>query len=198
MPKPPAKSQAPHKYVITVPRSTIRQSNRAKHAKVEPKEKLSLLYMCFNCHCFGALYGCAPGKRPFLIGQVCLKNEQGTSAFKQELQSIARAEGAQLIDNSQNTKEELRAIGNPNFKKTLSSPLINIGVDRGHGVGLTANNVDMPRNEVAIGFSEGSTPSDAHRFASTVIGKLGQHWHIEIVPNPAESGALGMKNCNQQ
>lgn len=141
------------------------------------------------------LSGCGTGKRPFLIAQVCLKNEQERSAFTRELQLIAQSEGVSLVDNSENTQKELRAMGNPNLEKTLSRPVINVGMFREHGVGLIANNVGTAGNEVAIGFSEGANPSDAHRFAQMVVGKLEEHWHVEIVPNPAESGALPMKEC---
>lgn len=141
------------------------------------------------------LCGCQ-GKRPFVIAQVCLESVQDQSALRRELQSIAQSESAKFIDTSEDTEKGLRAIGNPNLQETLSRPIINIGIDRGSGVALTASNVGTRGNEVAIGFSEGSNPSEAHKFAKVVVGALEQHWHVEIVPNPAESGALPMKNCN--
>jgi hypothetical protein len=61
---------------------------------------------------------------------------------------------------------------------------------------VTAGNLGLPGYQVALGFSEGSNPSDAHRFAQMVVSKLEEHWHVEIVPDPAKSGALPMKNCN--
>ncbi len=146
----------------------------------------------------GTLYGCAPGKRPFLIAQVCLRNVQDVTTFTRELQLIAESERVRLIDNSANTQRELQAIGNPHLENTLRRGVINIGVERGHGVGLMASNVGSPGGEVAIGFSEGSNAPEAHRFAQMVVSKLEEHWHVEIVPNPAESGALPMPGCNWQ
>ncbi len=142
------------------------------------------------------LPGCAPGKRPFLIAQVCLSTAEEVTTFTRELKSIARSEGVKFIDNSENTQNELHAIGNPHLEKTMTRPIINMGIERGHGIGLIANNVGSPGGEVAIGFSEGWNPPAAHQFAQRVIGELKQHWPIEIVPNPAESGALPMTNCN--
>jgi hypothetical protein len=142
------------------------------------------------------LPGCAPGKRPFLIAQVCLSTAEDVATFTRELQSIAQSEGVRFIDNSENTENELHAIGNPHLQKTMTRPVINMGMERGQGIGLIANNVGSQGGEVAIGFSEGWNPQPAHQFAQRVIGKLKQHWHVEFVPNPAESGALPMTNCN--
>jgi hypothetical protein len=138
--------------------------------------------------------GCVPGKRPFLIAQVCLRTAQDVTTFTQELELIAKSEGAVFIDASKNTEKDLREGGNTNVDKMISRPLINMGIERGHGIGLMAGNLGL-RNGVAIGFSEGSNPIEAHRFADRVVSKLGQKWHVEFVPNPAESGALPMANC---
>jgi hypothetical protein len=142
-----------------------------------------------------ALSGCSQGKRPFLIAQLCLRDAQDRAAFVRELESIARSEGMTVIDNSENTQKELRAIGS-SAERSMSRPVINMGVEHGQGVGLTANNVGTPGGEVAIGFSEGSNPPEAHRFAELVVGKLKEHWQVETVPDPAKSGALPMADCH--
>lgn len=138
--------------------------------------------------------GCAPGKRPFLIAQLCLRTTQDVAAFTQELELIAKSEGAIFIDGSKNTEKDLRGVGNANVDQMISRPLINMGIERGHGIGLMAGNLGLG-NGVAIGFSEGSNPTEAHKFADRVVSELGQKWHLEFVPNPAESGALPMANC---
>jgi hypothetical protein len=138
--------------------------------------------------------GCVPGKRPFLIAQVCLRTAQDVTAFTQELALIAKSEGAILIDDSKNTEKDLRGVGNTNVDKMISRPLINMGIELGHGIGLMAGNLGLGSG-VAIGFSEGSNPTEAHKFADRVVSELGQKWHVEFVPNPAESGALPMANC---
>jgi hypothetical protein len=71
-----------------------------------------------------------------------------------------------------------------------------MGIERGDEVVSMIGNVGLPDHQLVVGFSEGSNASDAHRFAQMVVSKLEEHWHVEIVPNPAESGALPMKNCN--
>jgi hypothetical protein len=108
---------------------------------------------------------------------------------------VADAVGGRFIDGSEETQKELHAAGNPNVEKMMSKPVINIGVQLEHGIGLMAGNLSLG-NGVAIGFSEGSNPTEARKFSDTVISRLKEHWPVELVPNPAESGAQPMKNCN--
>ena len=138
--------------------------------------------------------GCAPGKRPFLIAQMCLPTEQEVTIFTQQLQQIAMSEGAKFVDDSRNTEKYLRDVGNANVDKMIGRHIINMGIERGHGIGLMAGNLSLGHG-VAIGFSEGSDPSEAHKFSDRVLNQLGQHWHVEFVPNPADSGASPMANC---
>lgn len=141
----------------------------------------------------GSLYGCGSGKRPFLIAQVCLRNAEDLSAFISEMQMIAQSEGKQLVDNSTTTQKELNASGHP-VEGARTRPVINMGIQRGDGVGLTVGNLGLPGYQIAVGFSEGSNRHDAHRFADEVIKRLGQRWRVESVP--AGTGAKGMENCN--
>ena len=144
----------------------------------------------------GTLYGCAPGKRPFLIAQICLAGSQDLSDFTRELQSIAQAERGRFIDTSADTKRGLGTVGYASAERTKGSPVVNMGIDLGHGVGVTVSNLGLPGFQVALGFSEGSKPREAHRFAEAVIRKLEARWRVQTVPNPAESGALPMPGCN--
>src|SRR5439155_19971630 len=64
------------------------------------------------------LHGCAEGKRPFLIAQICLTNAQDLSIFTREIQSIAQSEHGKFIDNSANTEKELRTLW-----RTISRPV---------------------------------------------------------------------------
>lgn len=139
------------------------------------------------------LYGCGAGKPAFLMQQVCLRDVADLSAFTQEMQSIAQSEGTALIDRSVGTQKELDAIGHP-IEGARTRPVINMGFYRRDGIGLTVTNLGLPRYEVAVGFSEGSNPADARRFADSVVTKLAQHWHVE--PVPAGTGAQEMKNCD--
>jgi hypothetical protein len=141
----------------------------------------------------GIVGACTPGKRPFLIVEVCLPNSQDLPEFTSEMRSIAQSERMRFIDSGANTEKELRAQRNPTVDKMLRGTLVNMGVERADGMGLTVGNLGLPPHQVAIGFSEGSNAADAHSFANMVVSKITQHWHVEFVP--AGTGATGMKNC---
>ena len=129
------------------------------------------------------------------MAEVCLRNAEDLAAFTREMQVIAQSEGKQLIDRSAATQKEFDTIGHP-VEGARTRPVINMGILLGDGVALTVGNLGMPGYQVAVGFSEGSKPADAHRFAEAVIRKLEARWRLQTVPNPAESGALPMPGCN--
>jgi hypothetical protein len=141
----------------------------------------------------GGICGCGSGQQPFLIAEVCLRNAGDLAAFNREMQLIAQSEGKQLLDRSEDSQKELDALGHP-LEGARTRPVVNMGIELGNGVGLGVGNMGMPGYQVAVGFSEGSNPADAHRFADSVIKSLAQHWRIESVP--AGTGAKGMENCN--
>lgn len=143
----------------------------------------------------GTLSGCAPGKGPFLIAQVCLKNTQDLEAFTREMQLIAQSDRARFIDRSADTQKEFDALGHPR-EGARTTPVVNMGIERGNGIGLMVGNLGLPGYEVAVGFSEGTNPPEAHRFARMVVGKLQEHWHVEFVSDPQKSGALPMQGCH--
>lgn len=139
------------------------------------------------------LSGCGQGKHSFLIVQACLLDERGTAAFIHEMKSIAAAEQMRFLDSSARTAEELRAVGYEGRERTHGSPVIHIGVERADGMGVTAANLGLPGYEVALGFSEGSSASDARDFADRVMARLETHWRLEVLP-PGE-GAKPKGNC---
>lgn len=139
------------------------------------------------------LLGCTPGKRPFLMVQMCLANDQGVSDFIDELRAIATVEKMDFLDNSANTKRELDAVGYAGDERTRGSPVINIGVQRSDGLGIGAGNLGLPGYQVALGFSAGSSTTEAQAFANRVVSQLEQRWRISFVP--AGSGAKPMAGC---
>ncbi|MGH8850005.1 MAG: hypothetical protein ACREYD_03330 [Casimicrobiaceae bacterium] len=144
-----------------------------------------------------ALQGCEGGKRAFLIATVCLQSADDLSAFTAEMQSAANAEGTEFLDWSAETQAELDTIGHP-MDGARTRPAINMGFTRRDGVGLTAGNLGLPGYQVALGFSKGSNAPAAHKLAQRIVSKLEERWHVEIVPNPAESGAFPMTNCPEK
>lgn len=139
------------------------------------------------------LVGCEPGRRPFLMVQMCLSNEQDVAALIDELKSIASAEQLEFVDNSRNTERELRAVGYSGHERTGGSRAINVGVLRKDGMGIGAGNLGLPGYQVAMGFSEGSNAVEAHDFANRVLARLKKHWPVEVVP--VGTGAQPMAGC---
>lgn len=143
------------------------------------------------------LYGCGPvhGKRPFLIAEVCLKSADDLAAFRREMQSVAQSQNAAVIDRSTSTQMELDA-GGHSREGGRTAPAVNLGIKRGDEMLVMVGNLGLPGYQVALGFSEGSNPTEAHRFADTFLREVEARWHVEIVHNSAESGAGPMKECD--
>jgi hypothetical protein len=137
----------------------------------------------------GALVGCTQGKRPFLVVQLCFRDDQELSEFTRFLQSVAHSERMTYIDNSGPTEGDLAVFNAPG----RLAPVINLGLEGPDGVGLGAGNVGLPRYQVAVGFSAGSRPTEARRFADTVVQQFKARWHVETVPEGR--GALPIPNC---
>jgi hypothetical protein len=142
------------------------------------------------------LQACHPGKRPFVIGAVCLKNEQDFSDFASELRAIAASEGTTLGDNSAETQRGLETIGHP-FDGQRTRPAVSMSIDLKDGAGLGVSNLGMPGYQVAFGINDGwGSAEAAHRFADTVVTRLKKRWRVELVADPAHAGAQPMKDCN--
>lgn len=124
--------------------------------------------------------------------QFCLQGQADLADLTSELRSIAQQEHMQFIDASARTRQDLQTINAPQSVRV--DPVINMGVERDDGVGLGLGNMGLPSYQVAMGFSEGSNPPEAHAFAARVLQKLSAQWHLKTVP--AGTGALPMKSCD--
>jgi hypothetical protein len=141
----------------------------------------------------GALAGCGEGKHPFLIAQICLGDAENLATFTREMRIIAQAENMRFIEGSAETKADLAVIDPEGISHELDGPVIHMGVERGDGMGVDAGNLGLPGYQVALGFSEGSSPDEARRFARTVVSRLARRWHVKTVPPGV--GAQPMRGC---
>lgn len=139
------------------------------------------------------LTGCAPGKHPFLMVQMCLSNQQGVEDFVEELKSVASAEKLEFVDNSSNAQQELKAVGYSGRERTDGSRVIDVRVMRNDGMAIGATNVGLPGFQMAMGFSEGSSAVEARNFANRTLARFRKHWSIESVPSG--TGAKPMADC---
>lgn len=142
------------------------------------------------------LEGCHQGKRPFVLGAVCLESEQDFSDFTSELRAIAASENTRLGDRSANTQKEMDSIGHP-FEGERTRPVVNMYIELKDGAGLGVGNMGMPGYQIAFGINDGwGSPEAARRFADTVVARLKSRWRVELVPEPAQAGVQPMKDCH--
>jgi hypothetical protein len=128
------------------------------------------------------------------MAQVCLPTAEDFAAFTDDMKSAANSYNMKFIDGSAMTQRDLEDIGTPQIKAEIAkNPVVNMGVVRADGIGMTFGNLGLPPHQYAFGFSEGSDPDYANKFANDFVGKVSQRWHIEMVPNG--EGARGMKQC---
>lgn len=143
--------------------------------------------------CVGLLAGCAQGKRPFLIVQLCLNDQQNLALFKSMMKSVADAKSMTFLDRSSRTEADLKASGKVLDRLKQGTPIVNLGIDGKDGIGMSATNVGLPTSQLALGFSEGSRPSEARKFADEVVAQLQRVWHVEVVPEG--KGAIPLQTC---
>lgn len=128
------------------------------------------------------------GERPFLLVQTCLGNDKNVALWISTMQEIARSQNMAFIDGSKATQGDMARL-----KVRVDGRLINISIERRDGMGLMAGNLGLTPYEVAIGFSEGSNPIEAHQFADLVVKTLKQRWDVQVVPSGL--GSFPMKGC---
>lgn len=130
---------------------------------------------------FVLLAACSSGKDSFRVAQVCFANGQDALRFVQEMKDIADEERMEFIDGSAAAAYGLKA-GGYDRGRASGGPTIHLAVQRDDGMMVMAGNMGLAGYQVALWFIEGSSPSEAIRFADKVIGRLGQLWHVKLLP----------------
>jgi hypothetical protein len=117
------------------------------------------------------LSGCTPGKRPLLMIQLCVKDDQGVADLMNAMRAIAAK-----------------------FEK-LDTPgsVINFGIDRGDHSLVMGGNLGLPTYQIAMGFSGDEDPKEMKRLADVVVKRLAALWQVQMVPDG--TGSLPMKTC---
>lgn len=138
-------------------------------------------------------FKCSGPQQEFLAVQVCLVDERGEAEFVKVMREVARLEGLRFLDNSAATEDYLRDVRDKGLVKLEHVPTINVGIEGEKGLGVTAGNLGLPSNQVALGFTAGSDAAKARRLSARLVGALSKRWRIEKVPQ--EKGAFPMSNC---
>jgi hypothetical protein len=130
----------------------------------------------------GLLSGCTSGKPAALMVQICLKDDQGVSEFLNLMQSVATSEHMNFVDVSAETQEKLKAIHAKYAKLVTPSSVINVDIESGDRLVVTADNLDLPTYQVAVDFTGGLSPADTQRFVDLLIPQLRAQWQVDAVP----------------
>jgi hypothetical protein len=132
-------------------------------------------------------------QEPFLMVQMCVVDQTGVAKLKDVMRSIAKLEDLTYIDNSAQQGASLKAMGADKLLKQDAALAIDVHLEGDRGLGVSAGNLGLPPYQVALGFTEGTDATKAHRLSDRLVKALAQLWQIETVPQG--QGALPMKTC---
>jgi hypothetical protein len=131
------------------------------------------------------LGGCSEGKRPIATARMCLPNSDDVAEFVTLLRETGQSNRMTFFDRTSETRVDLRALGSPNGTVGSDGFILNVGIRRPDGMGVTASQLAGPGLQVALGFSKAEDPAEANRFAAAVIDKLKRRWRVELFPDGA-------------
>ena len=136
---------------------------------------------------------CSHAQEEFLAVQMCLVNEGGATQFTEIMREVARSEDLRFVDGSAETRDYLEDVRNKGQVKLDHLPTINIGIEGEHGLGVTAGNLGLPSNQVALGFTAGRNAAKARKLADHLVQALSQRWHVRKILKG--QGSFPMSNC---
>jgi len=138
---------------------------------------------------------CSRAQEEFLAVQVCLVDESGKAQFTEIMREVARSEGLKFVDGSAETRDYLKDVRDKGQVKLDHLPTINMGIEGDHGLGVTAGNLGLPSNQVALGFTAGRNAAKAHKLADHLVQALSQQWRVQKVPKG--QGSFPMTSCGE-
>ena len=138
-------------------------------------------------------FKCSRAQEAFLTVQVCLAGKGGVAQFEKILREVAHSEELTFVDNSAATKDYLQDVRDKGLVKLDHAPTINMSIEGKRGLGVTAGNIGLPTNQVAIGFTAGANATKAHKLADHLVQALSQLWQVQTVPKG--QGVFPMNSC---
>lgn len=139
-------------------------------------------------------FKCSRPQEAFLTVQVCLVDERGANQFLKVMREVASSEGLKFVDDSSDTEGWLRSVRDNGLVKINHVPTINAGIEGDGGLGVTAGNLGLPSNQVALGFTAGSDAAKARRLSDRLVTALSKRWRVQRVPQ--RKGVFPMSGCS--
>ena len=135
---------------------------------------------------------CSQGSRPFLIAQVCLHNEADVGRFIDLMRGIARSNGMEFVDRSEQAARELSEVG-AGLESEQRPTFVYVGTVGNEDYGFSAGNLGMPGHQVSIAFTSEHPSNEARQLAAATVKKLREFWKVET--QSGAIGARGMAEC---
>jgi hypothetical protein len=145
------------------------------------------------CAAFMASISCTPQQEPFISVEVCLNDAAGVAEFKQEISTIARAQGMSVFDDSARAEKDVEALVTDEFRRKVGRPVVSMVIRYEDDVMAMVGNIGLPSGQVLVSFFDHPASFDSRQFADMVTKRLAKTWRTEVVP-PGH-GALGMEGC---
>lgn len=139
---------------------------------------------------------CSPAQTEFLVVQVCLADQTEIVELAEAMREVARAEGLRFTDGSAETANYLKSVRDKGLVQLDHIPTINMGIEGDYGLGVTAGNLGLPSNQVALGFTAGRNSAKAHKLANHLVRLLSKRWRVQRVPEG--QGSLPITSCDKR
>lgn len=129
------------------------------------------------------LMSCSPHQQEsFKTVQFCLDPAHGIEVLTKELSSYASIERMTYIDNTPAARRGLKVTAQTPAQAREAEWVIQLLVQNESGLGVTATNLGLGPNNVALGFTSAGDNRSASQFASRLINRLSRHWKVFTVP----------------
>lgn len=139
--------------------------------------------ICVAFVALSAVMSCSPHQQQsFKTVQFCVDPAHGIEALTRELRSFASIERLTYIDNTAAARRGLKATAQTPAQAREAEWVIQLLVQNESGLGVTATNLGLGPNNVALGFTSAGDNRSASQFASRLIKRLSRHWKVFPVP----------------
>lgn len=166
------------------------ERNEARHRH---RELLSATLLLIATTLVLLLSSCSTGKRPIATARVCLPDPSDVGQLVTLLRMTGQTYGMTFFDQTQETRADRKALGDANKSFRTDGFVLNAGVLRPDGMGVTVNELAGPGLQVALGFSQGKDAGEAKKFTEAVSHKIEQRWRIQLFEDG--SGVQPFDHC---